>query len=146
MIAPNRTALISSAIASIALLGTAALSQPVATPSIQKVKQLFTASFVDNSYPSRRESLQIESMTCGAPRRGNWYTDGIPAGTNTMVVACKIAWNKTALYSDFPALNTITKTTGRYVFFNDDVGVYTFRAGASTQFQCNLSGGNCRKF
>jgi hypothetical protein len=125
----------------------AACAKPLVPPSVQQVKKMFEASFVDNSYGSRRESIQINGLSCGSARQGNWYTDGIPAGTATMVIPCKISWSKTVVYAPIEgsrySLDAIYKTIGKYNFFYDDVGDYVFKSGQVSQYKCDASGGNC---
>jgi hypothetical protein len=102
------------------------------TPTQAEIEQALKATFTDKEYATRQYELVVESAQRGAPREGDYRTDGTPANKKTEVIPCKVIWRRITTYTSGDAKVVKERFTGEYVFFQDEFGAWTFKLKKQT--------------
>lgn len=119
----------------LALLGTALLvaapasAATPAKPTNTAVKKLLKSHYLGSDpadYPAYRYDWRLVSpLRHGAPRRGNYLTDGVPANTRTTVFPV-LARSRYVVCNPDGTFRQ-DAITAKYVFFRDEFRQWTFR-------------------
>jgi hypothetical protein len=132
----------------VAVFATPASAATPAKPTVKVIKKLLKEHYLGSyptDYPTYRYDWRLVApVKYGAPRRGTYLADGVPANTKTMVFPVLAKSRYTVCNPD----GTFKRDpiTAKYVFFRDEFREWTFRikdedrtVGTSAAGACPIS-------
>ena len=115
--------------AAVLVFSVASASAAPSPPSGTVIKKLLKKHYLGNDpadYPTTRYGWRaVSKPNRGAPRRGTYWADGVPANTKTIVFPIQLRSRYTVCYPDGDV--RVDSINGKYVFFRDEFRDWTFR-------------------